>query len=38
MIVKPDKLKGQKAKYEDVNIEYYFQTSKITFTNKNKAI
>jgi hypothetical protein len=38
MIVKPDKLKGQKAKYEDVTIEYFLNTSKITLTNKNKAV
>ena len=38
MIVKPDKIKGQKAKYEDVTIEYFVNTSKITFTNKNKAV
>jgi len=38
MVVKPDKVKGQKAKYEDVNIEYFLKTSKVTFTNKNKAI
>ncbi len=38
MIVKPDKIKGQKAKYEDVMIEYFLNTSKITLTNKNKAV
>jgi hypothetical protein len=38
MIVKPDKSKNQKAKYEDISIEYYFQTSKIVFTDKNKAM
>ena len=38
MIVKPDKVKGQKAKYEDVTIEYFLNTSKITMTNKNKAV
>ena len=38
MIVKPDKIKGQKAKYEDVTIEYFLNTSKVTITNKNKAV
>lgn len=38
MIVKPDKIKGQKAKYEEVIIEYYTNTSKITITNKNRAV
>ncbi len=38
MIVKPDKLKNQKAKYEDTTVEYFINTSKITFTNKNKAV
>lgn len=38
MIVKPDKVKGLKAKYEDVTVEYFLNTSKITFTNKNKAV
>jgi hypothetical protein len=38
MIVRPDKAKGQKAKYEDVTIEYFLNTSKISFTNKNKAV
>lgn len=38
MIVKPDKLKNQKAKYEDTTLEYFMSTSKITFTNKNKAV
>lgn len=38
MIVKPDKIKGQKAKYEDITIEYFLNTSKITMTNKNKAV
>ncbi len=37
MIVKPDKIKGTKAKYEDVNIEYFEGTSKINFIDKNKA-
>ncbi len=38
MIVKPDKLKNQKAKYEDTTVEYFINTSKITFINKNKAV
>lgn len=37
MIIKPNKVTGQKAKYEDVEIEYYHKTSKISFTNKLKA-
>lgn len=37
MIIKPNKATGQKAKYEDVEIEYFLKTSKITFTNKLKA-
>lgn len=36
MIIKPDKSIGQKAKYEEVNIEYYLKTSKIELTNKHK--
>lgn len=38
MIVKPDKARGQKAKYEDVNVQYSLSTFKITFINKNKAV
>jgi len=38
MIIKPDKLKGQKAKYEDVEVQYFNQTSKITLTNKHKVV
>lgn len=38
MIIKPDKIKGIKPKYEDTLIEYYFATSKITFSNKNHAV
>jgi hypothetical protein len=37
MIIKPNKATGQKAKYEDVEIEYFLKTSKISFTNKHKA-
>ena len=37
MIIKPNKATGQKAKYEDVEIEYFLKTSKIAFTNKLKA-
>jgi hypothetical protein len=37
MIIKPNKVTGQKAKYEDVDVEYFHKTSKITFTNKHKA-
>lgn len=38
MIVKPNKSLDQKAKYEEVLIEFYLKTRKITFTNKNKAV
>lgn len=37
MIVKPDKAKGQKAKYEEVEIEFYFKTAKVSLVNKNDA-
>ena len=37
MIIKPNKEKGQKAKYEDVEVTYFLKTSKITLTNKHKA-
>jgi hypothetical protein len=37
MIVKPDKTKGQKAKYQDTYIEYNLKTSKISLTDKNNA-
>ena len=37
MIIKPNKATGQKAKYEEVEIEYFLKTSKVTFTNKLKA-
>ena len=37
MIIKPNKAIGQKARYEEVNLEFYNQTCKITLTNKNKA-
>lgn len=37
MIIKPNKATGQKAKYEEVEIEYYHKTSKISFINKLKA-
>lgn len=37
MIIKPNKVAGTKAKYEDVDIEYFHKTSKISFTNKLKA-
>jgi len=38
MIIKPNKEKGQKAKYEDVDVTYYVKTSKVTITNKHKAV
>ena len=37
MIIKPNRAIGQKARYEEVNLEFYNQTCKITLTNKNKA-
>ena len=37
MIIKPNKEKGQKAKYEDVEVNYFIKTSKVTITNKHKA-
>ena len=38
MIVKPNKIQGQKAKYEDVTIEFYLKTRKITFMDPNNAV
>ena len=38
MIIKPNKEKGQKAKYEDVDVTYFVKTSKVTITNKHKAV
>ena len=38
MIIKPNKEKGQKAKYEEVDVNYYVKTSKITITNRHKAV
>jgi hypothetical protein len=38
MIIKPNKTTGQKAKYEDVEVEYYLKTSKIEFINKHKVV
>ena len=29
---------GQKAKYEEVEVTYYLKTSKVTLTNKHKAV
>jgi len=37
MIIKPDKSKGQKAKYEDTDIEYSLKTCKISLVDKNNA-
>lgn len=37
MIIKPDKAKGQKAKYQDTHIEYNVKTSKISLIDKNNA-
>ncbi len=38
MIIKPNKEKGQKAKYEEVDVAYFLKTSKITLTNKHHAV
>jgi hypothetical protein len=38
MIIKPNKEKGTKAKFEDVQIDFYIHTKKIDITNKNKAV
>lgn len=38
MIIKPNKERGQKAKYEDVEVTYFVKTSKITITNRHKAV
>lgn len=35
MIIKPNKELQQKAKYEDVEVQYFLKTSKITLTNKH---
>jgi hypothetical protein len=38
MIVKPNKALGKSAVYENVKVEFYNETKKITFENENKAI
>ena len=38
MVVKPNKERNQKAKYEDVTIEFYLKTRKITFMDANRAV
>ena len=38
MIIKPNKEKGQKAKYEDVEVTYFHKTSKVTLKNKHKVV
>jgi hypothetical protein len=38
MIIKPNKESGQKAKYEDVEVNYFIKTSKIEFVNKHKVV
>lgn len=38
MIVKPNKLAGKPAVYEQVKIQFDAVSKKITFENKNKAI
>lgn len=38
MIIKPNKEKGQKAKYEEVDVVYFVKTSKVTLTNRHRAV
>ncbi len=38
MIVKPNKIQGKAAVYEKVKIQFYQDSKKITFENKNKAV
>ena len=38
MIVKPNKIEGRKAKYEEVELDYFVKTSKVNFTNKHQAV
>lgn len=38
MIIKPNKEKGQKAKYEEVDVAYFIKTSKISLTNKHNVV
>lgn len=38
MIVKPNKIQGKAAVYEKVRIQFYQDSKKITFENKNKAV
>ena len=37
MIIKPNKAEGRKAKYEEVEVEYFIKTAKVVFTNRHKA-
>jgi hypothetical protein len=36
MIIKPNKELKPKVKYEDVEVTYFYKTSKVTLTNKHK--
>lgn len=38
MIIKPNKELKQKAKYEDVEVTYFYKTSKVTLTNKHNLV
>lgn len=38
MIIKPNKELKQKAKYEDIEVQYFLKTSKITLTNKHNLV
>ncbi len=38
MIIKPNKESKQKAKYEEVDVQYFLKTSKITLTNKHNMV
>lgn len=38
MIIKPNKELKQKAKYEEVEVTYFYKTSKITLTNKHNLV
>ena len=38
MIIKPNKESKKKAKYEEVDVQYFLKTSKITLTNKHNMV
>ena len=38
MVVKPNREKNQKARYEPVKLEFYIKTRKIVITDSNKAV